>query len=92
MFSHINEFIFQGTIYLRYLQLHSRKRKRRPDAGLWSGEVRYSYPQGQEDLHDPPQDHVSDTNLEKEIEEGEHCMIFLCGDKTTVPHQIGFQR
>ena len=81
-------FFSQGTIYLRYLQLHSRKRK---NAGGWSGEVRYSYPQGQEDLHNPPQD-VRDADMEREIDEGEHCLIFLCGDKTTVPHQIGFQR
>ena len=84
-------FFSQGTIYLRYLQLHSRKRKGSPEAGGLSGEVRYSYPHGQEDLRNPPQD-VRDADMEREIEEGEHCLIFLCGDKTTVPHQIGFQR
>ena len=35
---------------------------------------------------------MRDADMEREIEEGEHCLIFLCGDKTTVPHQIGFQR
>ena len=71
------------------MQLHSRKQKGLPKTGGWSGEVRFTQPRGGEDS--PTQD-VRDANAEKEIDEGEHCLIFLCGDKTQVPHQIGFQR
>ena len=29
---------------------------------------------------------------EKNLSEQEMCMVFICGNKTGVPHQVGFHR
>jgi hypothetical protein len=46
-------------------------------------------------LHTTPASIVSDDMTEEEISRllaDEMCLVFLCGDRTSVPHQLGFQR
>ena len=110
-------FIIKGTIYVRYVQNHSRKHFH-PDPVNWkeaSKEVKvgslgdadddddsYADPEMRLDLLDGYSDNISfeiDTGSEgmSEVDENnfaeqEMCIVFICGDKTSVPHQVGFHR
>jgi hypothetical protein len=49
----------------------------------------------QDGLHafvDLPNNDLNDPIDTQDILENETCVIFMCGDKTSVPHQLGFQR
>lgn len=92
-------FKFKNSILLfaRFLQVY--KRKGLPESGhLWTACGR--------PLPDPVQDDDMEVNVNlpggdpspnlseeaHEIIDDEQCLVFICSDKTTVPHQIGFQR
>ena len=109
----------QGTIYVRYVQSHSRKTFR-PEAEQvnWSESNTSNVQQGnfgeEEDILDngmidmfPVENPELNYEHSVEIETGsdgmskadesffadqEICVVFICGDKTSVPHQVGFHR
>jgi hypothetical protein len=91
-----DELSLQDAIYIRYVQTHTRKppSTSSPCPGGGGGSnVNWSAPT----LADPldlnlPEQQINDPDCEREIAEGGHCLVFLCGDKTVVPHQLGFQR
>ena len=35
---------------------------------------------------------IDDRDCEQVISNDQLCTVFLCGDRTTIPHQLGFQR
>ena len=106
-----NFFRFQGTIYVRYVQNHSRKHFD-PDPVNWETQqvtkmehsvdweeadpmmrldlleghgdnISFEIETGSEGMSDVDQEHFADQEM---------CIVFICGDKTSVPHQVGFHR
>ncbi len=77
-------FTSNGSIYVRYIQSQSRK-------AFGDDAVRWSKPELAELLDQPEQLEVGE-ECESEIRDGGHCLVFLCGDRASVPHQVGFQR
>lgn len=81
----------QGNIYVRYVQKHNRK-KFQDNPCDWPSSKDNSFHfnsfpnQDLPELEDLTEEEMSGF-LENEI-----CIIFLCGDKTKIPHQLGFQR
>lgn len=95
-------FKFKNNILLfaRFLQIYRRKGLTESDS-LWSSSA---HPAMQVDMADRLEEAAEEEvnlpgnpnqNLSEEahqIIEEQQCLIFICSDKTIVPHQIGFQR
>ena len=111
---------FKGTIYVRYVQSHSRKIFGSEEEHVnWpesnASNVQHKHFAEEEDLLDNGMidmfpvriPELNDVEHSIEIETGsdgmskedesffadqEMCVVFICGDKTSVPHQVGFHR
>jgi len=94
-----------SAIYARYLQLHPRSQFK-DESKFWSeqeGQELSDAPSSDDEI---PSDDFPFTNDEwlmadrwnnfekatKTIFDDEMCLIFICSDKTFIPHQVGFQR
>ena len=88
-----NLFKFKNNILLfaRFLQVYRRQANESDD--LWSNCGRpqpENHDETEVNVNLPGSDNAN-PNL-SDIIEDEQCLVFICSDKTTVPHQIGFQR
>lgn len=77
----------QGTIYVRYVQKHNRQQ--------FEGQLNNTeWPSNQNVIHNlklPENEDLSEHEKSQFLGE-QVCIIFMCGDRTKIPHQLGFQR
>ena len=88
-----NLFKFKNSILLfaRFLQVY--KRQVNESEELWSNcgrPLQEDHDEMEVNVNLPGSDNAN-PNL-SDISNEEQCLVFICSDKTTVPHQIGFQR
>lgn len=86
-------FVFQGAV--RFVQVHSRRKYRQslvPGSAADSGGVEWNdaVPAVHDDFR--PAAAAAPHDIEETVAREDLCMVFLCGDKTSVSHQLGFQR
>ena len=84
-------------IFARFLQIFSRKNLQEPE-GLWLSNNISQHQQMEEiqveeqelEVFDERHDLIDEASAH--LKDEQHCLVFICSDKTIVPHQIGFQR